>query len=111
MAGESKRQRYLKAEIAKLGGRAEKFSSPANRGVPDQLVLWPRYSINAHRVALGNYHEDAPMVEFAEIKADGKKPTLLQLKDHEKRRAMGFMVHVLGSDAAVEAYLKSRGKK
>ena len=98
MAAEAKLQKYVVQEIARLGGMAEKFSSPSHRGVPDLLVSWPALRGNA------------PMVEFIEMKAPGGRVTLLQQKDHERRRKMGFQVHVLASEAQVEEYLRSRGK-
>lgn len=111
MAAESKLQKYVQQEIAKLGGRAEKFASPANRGVPDLLVSWPDKEPKHCIMDLDEARTHARYVEFIEMKAPGKRPTLLQLKDHEKRRAMGFQVHVIASDDEAEAYLKSRGKR
>lgn len=36
---ESQIERRLRVGVAKLGGKAYKFSSPANNGVPDRIVL------------------------------------------------------------------------
>ena len=33
-------EKYLKTEVKKAGGLSFKFSSPAHRGVPDQIVLF-----------------------------------------------------------------------
>lgn len=57
--------------------KAEKFTSPGRRSVPDRLFsMWNG------------------KVFFCEFKAPGKKPTPKQVKDHERRREMGFRVFV-----------------
>jgi hypothetical protein len=43
-------------------------------------------------------------VIFAECKAPGKKPTELQAKDHERRRALGCEVYVIDSPEAADAF-------
>ena len=105
---ESKIESYLRTEIQKLGGTAEKFTSPGVRGKPDQLVAWGR--------APGDYAGFPPpvRVEFIETKRpknEGGRLSVLQKKDHERRRAMGFQVHVIWDMAGAETYLKSRGKR
>lgn len=100
MAAESKIEKYLRREIAKLGGWCEKHTSPGTRGAPDNIVMWQNWPVANARV-----------VEFIETKAPGGKPTVLQAKDHARRRAMGFTVHVIATTEAAEQYLQSRGKK
>lgn len=95
---ESKIEGYLRREIAKLDGWMEKHTSPGTKGPPDNLVMWNIWPYP-------NY------IEFIETKAPGGKPTVLQQRDHARRRAMGFQVHVIASMQAAEEYLKSRGKK
>lgn len=75
-----------------LGGVALKFVSPGRRGVPDRLVLWP-----------------GGRAEFVELKAPGKKPTLQQLREHERLRRLGFAVTVLDGFAAVNQYGAANG--
>lgn len=53
---ESKIEKRLKKEIELLGGKAMKFISPGEAGVPDRIVLLPE----GH-------------VIFVELKAPGKK--------------------------------------
>ncbi len=60
-----------------LGVMSEKFTSPSKRSVPDRLVTFPR----------GN-------IIFIEFKATGKVATPKQLRDHERRRALGCTVYV-----------------
>lgn len=108
MAAESKIEKYLRAEVAKLGGWCEKHTSPGTKGPPDNLVTWPEGSDQATYMSGGSY---CPMVEFIETKAPKKGPTVLQRRDHERRRAMGFQVHVISSMDQAETYLLSRGKR
>lgn len=66
---------YLRERVKALGGRAYKFVSPGNDGVPDRLVCLP-----GGRVA------------FVETKAPGKKSTPLQSKRQRELMALGGMV-------------------
>lgn len=65
-------------EVKKRGGVAEKFKTPGRRSAPDRIVSFAP----AH-------------VEFVECKRPGRKPTPKQYEDHDRRRAMGFRVHVV----------------
>jgi len=65
--------------VKKLGGLCEKFTSPGRRSVPDRLVIFPDRII------------------FVELKAPGKKPTELQKRDHDRRKALGCDVRVIDS--------------
>jgi len=70
----------LVKRVKELKGLCEKFTSPGRRSVPDRLVTLP-----------GN------VVIFVELKAPGKRPTPLQLRDHQRRRALGCDVRVIDS--------------
>lgn len=119
MAAESKIEKYLRAEIAKLGGWCEKHTSPGTRGVPDNIVMWHSgdedwpvgFIYACASIGSSHFTSQRPVVEFIETKAPDGKLTVLQAKDHERRRAMGFTVHVIATMEAAEAYLRSRGKK
>ena len=91
-------EEYLSKQVKKSGGIAYKFSSPARRGVPDRMCLFP---------------ESAMM--FVELKAPGKKPTNLQLHEHKKIEALGFEVFVIDSKEQVDELIKMvedfRGEK
>lgn len=82
---ESKIEKALCDRIKALGGMAEKFTSPAKRAVPDRLVTLP-----------------GGQVVFVELKAPGKKPTALQLRDHAKRRSLGCSVLVIDSIEGID---------
>lgn len=80
-------ERAFVARVKEIGGMAEKFTSPAKRSVPDRIVTLP-----------------GGRIVFVELKAPSKKPTELQLRDHEKRRALGCDVRVIDSMEAARAF-------
>ena len=69
-------EEYLRDQIKAIGGRAYKFVSPGNAGVPDRLILLT-----------------SGKVVFVETKAPGKKSTPLQAAQQKKIRALGFEVY------------------
>lgn len=79
----------LRDGVKRLGGVAFKFVSPGNDGVPDRLVCLP-----SGRIA------------FIELKAPGKKPTPLQVRQMERLRGLGFMAFVIDSIEAVDEYIR-----
>ena len=68
----------LKQAVRQSGGLALKFVSPGFNGVPDRLLLF-----TGGRAA------------FAEVKAPGQKPRLLQVHRMEQLRRLGFKVFVI----------------
>lgn len=80
-------EKALVARVKKLGGMAEKFTSPQKRSVPDRIVTLPNGRII-----------------FVELKATGKKETPAQFRDHERRRELGCDVRVINSLEQVEAF-------
>jgi hypothetical protein len=84
---ETRIEAALVARVKALGGLCEKFVSPGRRSVPDRLVTLP-----------GN------RIIFVELKAPGKVPTELQLRDHERRRALGCDVRVIDNMDDVHAF-------
>lgn len=81
-------ENYLRNQVKAQGGKAYKFTSPGNSGVPDRIVLLP-----GGRVA------------FVELKAPGKKPTALQVNQQEQIRLLGQRVEVIDSKAKVDDLL------
>lgn len=78
-------EKYLVREVRDvLGGRAYKFVSPGNDGVPDRLVCLP-----------------GGIAVFVELKAPGKTTRPLQDVQIERLRALGFRVEVVDSYEAV----------
>lgn len=72
-------EKCLVNEIKKLGGKAFKFTSPGNNGVPDRIVLYQ-----------GKCY-------FIELKRPRAKPRRLQKIIHEEFKKLGFKVYVIDS--------------
>lgn len=81
---------HLVKLVKKVGGHAYKFTSPAQRGVPDRICVF----------ASGR-------VVFVELKAPGKKPTDLQLHEHNRLRKLGQRVEVIDSIDRVEEFINA----
>lgn len=79
---------YLRNRTKAEGGKAYKWVSPGNTGVPDRIVLLP-----------------GGKIIFVELKAPGKKPTPIQLRVHEQLRHLGFDVRVIDSKSGVDAMM------
>lgn len=78
-------EQYLREQVKALGGKAYKFASPGNAGVPDRIVLLP-----------------GGVTIFVELKAPGKKPTPLQQAQQKKISNLGFTVLVIDSKQGVD---------
>lgn len=80
-------EQYLIRRVNELGGRAYKFVSPGNSGVPDRLVCLP-----------------GGRACFVELKAPGKKPRPLQVAAQEQLRKLGFTVKTIDSKEQVDEF-------
>lgn len=87
MTSEKKIEKALCKRVKELGGLCDKFTSPGKRAVPDRVVTLP-----------------GGRVIFVELKAPGKKPTVLQGRDHARRRELGCDVRVIDSLEDVDAF-------
>lgn len=85
---ESTIEAYLRDEVRKVGGKAYKFVSPGNDGVPDRMVCLP-----------------GGCVVFVELKAPGKRSTKLQELQQKKLRDLGFPVWVIDSKIEVDRFI------
>lgn len=83
-------EKYLTAEVKKLKGRAYKWVSPGNAGVPDRIVVFPE-----------------GLVVFVELKAPGKKSTPLQLAQQRRLIDKSFDVRVIDSKEGVDDLIKN----
>lgn len=81
-------EEYLRNRAKEFNGRAYKFVSPGNSGVPDRIVMFP-----------------GGMIAFVELKAPGKKFTPLQELQQRRIREMGFQVLILDSKSAVDDFI------
>lgn len=79
---------YLRERVKELGGKAYKFVSPGNSGVPDRLVCLP-----------------GGKVFFVELKGSGKKPTPLQKRQISYLSGLDFSVWVIDSKAGVDEFI------
>ncbi|MDP4146945.1 MAG: VRR-NUC domain-containing protein [Bacillota bacterium] len=86
-------EEYLRNKVKAIGGKAYKFVSPGNSGVPDRLVLLP-----------------GGRSIFVELKAPNNTPTAKQLLQHKKLRALGFTVLVIDSKEKVDEFIKHLGE-
>lgn len=104
---ETKVERALVAGVEALGGTCEKFTTPGKVGPPDRLISWAQgeYRTLADRM----YGREG--AEFAETKAPDGVLKSWQARDHARRRARGYTVHVLWNLFEVETYLYARGKR
>ena len=80
-------EQALVRRVKELGGTCEKFTSPGKRSVPDRIVTLP-----------------GGRIIFVECKAPGKKPTITQQFDHERRRLLGCDVRVIDSSTDAETF-------
>lgn len=79
-------------KVKAAGGRAYKFTSPGNDGVPDRLVVLPGGHIG-----------------FVELKQKGKKPTKLQSLQMERLKSLGCFVCVLDDPAKMDTVISGIG--
>ena len=87
---ESAIEAYLRDRVKAQGGKAYKFVSPGNTGVPDRMVCLP-----------------GGRVVFVELKAPGEKPTKLQRNRHRELRGFGQIVFgCVDSKADVDLMLR-----
>ena len=70
-------EKILAAEVKKLGGRAYKWVSPGNDGVPDRIVILPG---------------ETPY--FVELKSESGRLSALQAIQIDRLRSMGQAVFV-----------------
>lgn len=75
--------------VKAAGGKAFKFISPGNSGVPDRLVVLP-----------GN------RIGFVELKQKGKKPSVLQTKQLNWLRSRGCTTAVLDKTEDIPAVIE-----
>ncbi len=80
-------EKYLVKRVKEMGGKAYKWVSPGNDGVPDRIVFF------------------FGMTVLVELKAPGKKPTPLQIAKHKELAKLGQKVLVLDSKESVDEFI------
>lgn len=81
-------EQYLVKRVKEMGGKAYKWVSPGNDGVPDRIVFF--YG----------------MTVLVELKAPGKKPTPLQIAKHKELEKLGQQVFVLDTKEDVDQFIQ-----
>lgn len=98
-------QTYAQEQLKKCGCLVRKISYEGRRGCPDLLVLVPvrRIASTAYR----DVHTAEAKTMFLEIKKDEQtKPDPHQQREHERMRAVGADVRVIGSKGQVDELVK-----
>ena len=86
---EKELEKKFSGRVKAAGGKAYKFVSPGNDGVPDRLVVLP-----------------GGRVGFVELKQRGRKPTALQQKRLQELRDLGCYAVVLDDLADTDTVLE-----
>lgn len=84
--GESELEKKFRERVTQAGGKAYKFVSPGNAGVPDRLVILPGGKIG-----------------FVELKQEGGKPRKLQQFRMKELEGLGCFTAVVDSIESAEA--------
>ncbi len=101
-------QAYGAEQLKKHGCLVRKISYEGRRGCPDQLVLVPeRQHVAFHRPAVKTAVILGAGVLFIEYKkAKNIEPEPHQLREHERMRAVGADVRVIGSKEQVDTLIQ-----
>ena len=82
-------EQYLVKKVKEIGGKAFKFVSPGNAGVPDRMVCLP-----------------GGRIFFVELKAPGGKTTALQDLQIKKLYDLGFNVMVTDNKETIDRLIE-----
>lgn len=85
-------ERVLVEQVKRLGGRAYKWVSPGNDGVPDRIVILP---------------DTRPI--FLELKAEGGKLSALQAVQIDRLRKLGQWAEVIKGIDGLSQFFKDLG--
>lgn len=85
-------ERKFRDAVRASGGKAYKFVSPGNDGVPDRLVVLPGGRIG-----------------FVELKQKGRKPTGIQEQQMERLQSLGCVTAVLDDPADIHKVIRQIG--
>ena len=98
-------QKYGRKRLTENGCLVRKISYEGRRGCPDQLVIIPVRKVGKTKDGWAILRE--PDVMFIEYKkAENIEPEPHQLREHERMRAVGADVRVIGSKEQVDALIK-----
>lgn len=108
MAAEGKLRAKLKARVEAYGGEIRAVSWLGRRFAPDVLCLFPAggvYDLANEARDIDGWDQLHP---FIETKAPGGKPTVGQLREHERMRAAGCVVLVISTEEQLDEWLPPR---
>ena len=83
-------EKYFVRRVRDAGGKAYKFVSPGNNGVPDRMVCLP-----------------GGRAVFVELKAPGKVPRPMQIHQIGILREFGFRVEIVDSKESADKFISS----
>lgn len=83
-------EKYFVRRVREAGGKAYKFVSPGNNGVPDRMVCLP-----------------GGRAVFVELKAPGKVPRPMQIHQIGILREFGFRVEIVDSKESADEFILS----
>lgn len=86
---ESHLERKFRQAVERIGGRAPKWVSPGNRGVPDRICLLP-----------------GGQTIYVELKAPGEPLQPLQRKWQKTLLAMGHKHYKIDSEEDIESFIR-----
>lgn len=86
---EAEIEKYLTDRVRSAGGRAYKFVSPGNAGVPDRLVIMP-----------------GGKIYFVEMKNEAGRMSKLQRYQFKKFKDLGCNVRVVDSKELVDLFIR-----
>lgn len=89
---EKKIEKILTSEVKKMGGRAYKWVSPGNDGVPDRIVIFPN---------------QRPV--FVELKSEAGHLSSLQCVQIDRLRKLGQYVEVVKGIEGLEKFFRDWG--
>ena len=81
-------EQTLVREVKRAGGIAPKFTSPGTAGMPDRLIILP-----------GGH------ICFVELKAPGKTPRPLQVRQMDRLTQLGCMVRTLDNPNHIKSLI------
>ena len=85
-------EKVLVDEVKRLGGRAYKWVSPGNAGVPDRIVIFP---------------DREPV--FVELKTDTGTLTALQKVQIDRLQALGQLVYIVRGMDGLSQFFQDMG--
>ena len=101
MTPEGKIQAYGMAELKERGCLVRKISYEGRRGCPDHLVCVPSFYDKKD-----DYYYSSQIIFIEYKKDENTQPEPHQIREHERMRAVGADVRVIGSKEQVDELIR-----